>query len=374
MNTLKCPKCGSIVEITSLFKKEIEDELLSGVRLQHEKELEKVKLEARAEAVEKGGKELEMARFEIKEYQQKLDEARNQELLLRKERAKLEEEKKALDLELQRKLDSAKKEIEEKAFEQFSKEHKFKDLENQKRINDLTSALEDAQRKAQQGSMQTQGEVLELDLEQTLKNAFPGDTIEPVEKGVEGADIRHIVKSPRGFSCGVILWESKRTKAWQDKWLLKLKSDLRNEKAHVPVIVTTAFPKDIKSMLGQKEGVFVVNYDLVIPLAELLRKNLLDVTYQKAVSVNRTKKSEAIYEYITSHEFIQQLEALAEVYSEMQSEINKEKAAFEKIWKTREGQIKRLVGATASVYGSIQGLAGSSVPQIKNFDLPLLEE
>jgi hypothetical protein len=236
------------------------------------------------------------------------------------------------------------------------------------------ASLEEAKRKAQQGSQQTQGEVLELDLEETLRQEFPNDEIEPVGKGVKGADIRQIVKSPKGFVCGVILWESKRTKAWTDEWLTKLKDDLRAEKANIPVIVSTSLPKELKSLMGLIDGVWVTTYELFIPMATLLRKNLLDIGFQKAVSAHRGDKADLLYEYITGHEFRQQVEALAEVYHEMQEEISKERVAFEKIWKTREGQVKRLSLATANVYGSMQGLVGSSMPQVKGLDLPQLED
>lgn len=374
MNTLlKCPKCNTPVEITTLLKKEIEDNLLAELKSKQKEEIAKAKSDAENEFSQKFHKDIELFKMEIVEYQKKLRESETNEIILRKERVILENEKKSWELTMQRKIDEQKKEIEEKVYLEFSKEHKYKDLEYQKRITELTAALDEAKRKAQQGSMQTQGEVLELDIEETLKKNFPQDLIQPVEKGVEGADIRQIVRSPKGYHCGTILWESKKTKAWQDKWLEKLKNDLRNEKANIPAIITFAFPKEIKNNLGNKEGVFIVSYDLFIALAELLRKNLLETAYHKAVSVNRSKKSEQVYDYITSHEFIQQVEALAEVYQDMQEELVKERMAFEKIWKSRESQLKKLISSTASFYGSIQGLAGSNLPQIKKFDLPLLE-
>ncbi|MFC1710413.1 DUF2130 domain-containing protein, partial [Patescibacteria group bacterium] len=220
-----------------------------------------------------------------------------------------------------------------------------------------------------QGSQQLQGEVLELDFEQLLKNNFKNDKIEPVEKGVKGADVRQTVKSPRGISCGVILWETKRTKAWSDSWIDKLKDDLRAEKANIPVIVSMVLPKDMDGELGFKDGVWISSFSLALPLAQLLRKNLLDVGYQKAVSAHRGEKADHLYEYITSHEFRQQVEAMIEVYVQMKGQVTKERVAYEKMWKQREKQVDRLFSSTANVVGAIQGEVGQTAFQIKGLEL-----
>jgi hypothetical protein len=294
---------------------------------------------------------------------------RENELRLREEKRKVEEKEKGLKLEVQRQLDEQRKKIEEEVLQQAVEEHRLKDKEKDKIIDDLKNSLDDARRKATQGSQQLQGEVLELDIEGLLKDSFPNDQIEPVEKGIKGADIRQIVKSPKGFASGVILWELKRTKAWTDSWIAKLKEDLRSEKANVPVIITTTLPKRLESGFGLYEGVWIVAFNLVLPVATIIRKNLLDVAFEKAVSSHKGGKSEVLYDYITSHEFRQQVEAMMEVYREMQDQIAKEKAAYERIWKLREGQMQRLVSSTANVVGSIQGRVGHTALPIKGLEL-----
>jgi len=357
-HTIKCPGCGIAIEITEALKQEIEEEVKKETEVRVRKDLE-----------EKMAVEVKDLKKTLEEKDEKLTEFREQELKLREEKRKLEEAKKDLVLEVQRRVDEERKKAEESAFKRADEEHRLKDLEKEKVISDLKKALEDAQRKANQGSQQTQGEVLELDLEETLRNSFAQDLVEPVGKGIRGADIRQTVRSQSGVVCGVILWESKRTKDWHDDWVSKLKDDLRAEGANIPVIVSEVLPKESQNGMGIKEGVWVVSFALVLPLAALLRKNLLEVTYQKVVSADRGKKADMLYEYVTGHEFRQQLEALVEVYQEMQEEINTERKAFEKIWKTREFQVKRMLNSTANLCGSMQGLIGSSMPQIKGLEL-----
>lgn len=362
MNTIVCPGCGKVVEISKA--------------LLHE-EREKIKKEAEEKAVQKAKEELE---FKIKDSQNELDEAKNrnkelqtQLLELTKSIRNLKEQNEKNDLENQKKLNEEL----EKSREQISKIEQEKanleKMELQKQLDDTKKLLEEAQRKSNQKSQQMQGEVLELDLENMLRLAFPQDEIEPVGKGVTGADIRQIVKSPRGRVCGVILWESKRTKEWRDVWISKLKEDLRSEKANIPVIVSSELPKEAKGGFGQKDGVLICSHALSIPIAAMLRKNLLDVEYQKAVSENRGDKAELLYTYVTSHEFRQQVENVMEVHHEIQEQIIKERVSFEKFWKQREAQAQRIILSAANIVGSMQGKIGASALQIKGLELPEIE-
>ncbi len=358
MQDFKCPHCGKTIELTDAIKHQVDGELAKSIE-------QKV----RSEIQEKASEEVAELKRQLEDKDKKVADMREAEIKLREERRKLEEDQKDLKLNLERQLDSQKAKIEEDILKKAAEEHKFLDLEKDKRIGDLQKQLEEALRRTRVSSQQLQGEVLELDLEATLKEAFPNDDIGPVGKGVRGADIYQIVKSPKGVSCGTILWEAKRTKSWEGAWTGKLKEDLRSNQGNMAVIVSLTLPDEARDGFGLKDGVWVVSYPLVLPIAMLLRKNLLDVTFQKVVGQHKGEKAEVLYEYVTSHEFRQQLEALVDVYTEMQGQITKERAAFEKIWKARESQIKRLVTSTSSVVGSIQGRVGQSALPVKGLEL-----
>ena len=246
--------------------------------------------------------------------------------------------------------------------------NRLKLLEKDKQIADMRKLVEEAQRKAAQGSQQNQGEVLELDLEETLANTFSYDVISPVGKGVHGADIIQNVRNSQSQSCGVILWEVKRTKNWTEKWVGKFKEDLRNAKANIPVLVTTSLPKGVHGF-GAYKNIWVCLPEYAIQLATVLRKNLIEIAYERLASKGKDEKQELLYNYLSSHEFRQRVEALVEVYQEMQTQIDKERAAFEKIWKQREMQMRRLFVSTSGMYGEIQCLVGSSMPEIKGLEL-----
>jgi hypothetical protein len=271
---------------------------------------------------------------------------------------------------MQKKLVAEEGKIREDATKQAQEKQRLDLAARDKTISDLQKSLEEAQRKAAQGSQQLQGEIMELDLEHALAEAFRDDDIEPVAKGVTGADIKHTVRSPRGTVCGVMLWEIKRTKNWTDGWIPKLKEDLRAEKAHIAIIVTETMPKQITEDIGQLNGVWICKPQLTIIVGMLLRKSLLDAGLQKAIAENRGTKAEALFTFVTSHEFVNQVESMVETYQEMNTQLVKEKVAFQKIWAQRESQIQRLLLGTASIIGSMHGHVGQgTMPRIKGLDL-----
>ncbi len=364
-NQLKCPHCGNLVEITEVLRGEIEQQILAGEKSKHQKELEEVK-KATLKTFEE---ELRLLKEQNAQKEKQLETARAAELDLRKQKNALEDEKRSFELEKQRQLDAERAKIRQKAQEEILETQRLKEKEKDQIIESLKKSLEEAQRKASQGSQQLQGEVLELDLEEFLKTTFPTDLIEPISKGMVGADIRQTVRSARGTVCGTILWESKRTKAWTEGWLSKLKDDTIADRANICALVSETLPQDLKSGIGLRDGVWVCTFSLVGPLAMLLRKSLLDATRQKMVSENRQSHAEQLYTYITGHEFQQQVESMITVYKEMQEQIHKERISFEKSWKQREAQVNKLLFGIAHIYGSMQGIAGSALAPIKSLEL-----
>lgn len=362
-NTLICPNCKKSIQLSEALLHEFQEEF----ELKHKKDMqEAVRLaeeKAKIELEKKNAEEIE----KLKKQNEEKDEAlKKRELESIEEKRKLEEERKEFELNKQKEEEK----IREAAYKEAMDNSRLEKLEYEKKINDMQKALEEAQRKGKQGSQQLQGEVLELDFEEALREAFPTDDIIPVEKGKIGADVRQIVKTARGTVCGVILWETKRTKGWSNDWPEKLKKDLRAEKANVPIIVTNSFPKGFNGQMGMFEGVWLVDYSLSQVLAELMRQKLIDVAREKYLANNKEGKKEQLYEYIISHEFVQQVESILEVHREMVEQVNREKAAFEKQWKTRLEYSEKLVRGTARMVGSIQGRLGESNHlQIKGLDM-----
>lgn len=374
MQTILCPSCKEPIEISQAIADQVSEE----DRKQQQEAIATAREEERKSAEKKLREEILLKekdyKNQLREDRERIEKLTQSVLSANTQMRELQKKDEERELENQKKLVGLEQKAKEEATKKAEETMKYEVLEMKKKLEDTQKLLEEAKRKSEQGSQQLQGEVFELDIEQLLRAAFPYDVIEPVGKGISGADIRHIVKSPMGNTCGVILWELKRTKHWDDKWILKLKDDLRNEKAHVPVIVSQQLPLEAKTGLGVKEKVWVCNFSLILPLAELLRTNLYDVARQKASQANSTEKAQLLYSYITSHEFQQQVESMVEVYKSMQEQLVKERVAYEKIWKTREAQITKVLLSTAGIIGSIQGTVGASMPTIKGLELLELGE
>lgn len=358
-NQIKCPKCGHDFPAS--------EGLISHLKEEAGAEIEK-KLRAEIELE----KNLEVADLKkiLQEKDEKIGDFRKQEIDLREKSRKLEEKEKDLELETQRRIDEEKRKIEEETAKRLDEEHHLKDLDKNKKISDMEKLIEELKRKSQQGSMQTQGEVVELELEQTLSKLFPTDEITEVKKGELGGDVRQIVRTIKGTECGLILWERKRTKAWTEDWVKKLKEDMRRDKALLGVIVTEVLPKDFKKEIGERNGVWVVTANFVEPLATLLRRNLYDIAKGKAISLNKQSKAEELYDFVTGADFVSQVERMVEIYMEMRMQITRERTSSEKLWKQREMQVDGLLKGVSGIYGGMQSIAGTALPQVKSLELP----
>jgi len=304
----------------------------------------------------------------------KLSEAREKELEFLKKMQELKTKEQELELEMQRKmmdergklLEQVKKEEEEKN-KLRETEHQMKVMELQKQLDDQRKLAEEMKRKHEQGSMQLQGEVQELALEELLRNAFPFDVVSEVGKGVRGADCIQTVRNNYGQECGRIIFESKRTKDFSDDWIEKLKADMRVLGADVAVIVTQAMPKGMASF-GEKDGIWICTFGEARALVHVLRDAVIKIYNAAKSQENRGDKMTLLYQYLVSSEFSEQWSAIREGFMGMRISIQKERDQMEKMWKAREKQLEKVLLNAAHIKGSIEGIAGMDV------DLNLLEE
>ncbi len=309
----------------------------------------------------------------LKARDQKLAEAQKvQAEFLRKER-ELDDAKRAMDLTIQQKISAGLDSERAKAKLEAEETLKLRVSEKDQIIASMQNTIEELKRKSEQGSQQLQGEVLELELENLLRAKFPFDSVEPVPKGEFGGDLVQRVISTSGSPCGTILWEMKRTKNWSDGWIGKLREDQRRAKADVAIIVSTALPKGVLTF-DQVDGVWVADFKCAVPIALMLRQLLIDVATARVIGEGQQSKMELVYDYLTGPRFRQRVEAIVEKFSEMQSDLDRERKAMMKMWAKREGQIDGVLASTAGMYGDLQGIAGKALREIEGFELPGIED
>lgn len=317
---------------------------------------------------------LQMLNNANQESEEKLKLARAKELdFLKKEQA-MKEKEAEMELQIQRKLQEQRAEMVEQIRKQETEKNSIKETEHQLRVKELEKQLDDQKklaeemkRKAEQGSMQLQGEVQELILEELLRNAFPFDLVTEVGKGVRGADCVHHVRNQFGQDCGKIIYESKRTKDFSMEWIEKLKKDMRSMGVDVAVIVTQAYPKGM-DCFGEKDGVWICSFDEVKAVSYILRDGIVKLFSATKSQENRGDKMHMLYDYLTSNEFSEQWKAIREGFMSMKLSIQRERDAMEKLWKAREKQLEKVMLNAAHIRGSIEGIAGTDSIQLSLTD------
>lgn len=418
--TTQCPGCGTQIDVNAILYQQLESEFrqknllekkkfddeISKKRAEYKEAIEQLKLKEESikeqserfdEELKKATKEqLKLERQKLQEELKKeiqdeqsesiallkkeLDEKSNQVKELNRTKAeieKLKREKEEIEsrvkadseVELSKQLGLEKEKIRKAVDEQ--NELRFKQKDEQ--LDQLRKQLQETQRKLEQGSQQLQGEVQELAIEEYLEAKYPFDTIEEIKKGARGGDCIQVVNTMEARNCGKIYYESKRTKDFQKPWIEKLKADMRDKGADIGVLVTEVLPKEL-DRLGLVEGVWVCTFDEFKGLSNVLRESIIKINLAKKSKENKTDKMSLLYGYLTSTEFTMQVEAIVEGFTQMQSDLDSEKRSMTRIWKQREKQIEKVLENTIGMYGSIKGIAGNSIGNVKALELPFSEE
>jgi hypothetical protein len=405
---IECPNCGFELDVNEILYQQLDSEL----RQKYNDELakEKKKFDQQQSAIDAARKELETEKEKVDEQiadRVKAGLAAERQKVQERLKKELEEEQaerfKELQVELNRKseqvkdLNKSKAEIEKLKREKdelrdaieletqkklnvqlATERERIRKIEEEKAtlavsekdivINQLKEQLREASKKAEQGSMQLQGEAQELAIEEWLASEFPLDSIDEIKKGARGADCLQIVNTHSRQNCGTIYYESKRTKAFGGNWIEKFKEDIREKDANIGVLVTEAMPNDMRHM-GLVDGVWVCTFAEFKGLAHVLRESLIEVSRAVTTQENRGDKMEMLYDFLTSNEFRMQVEAIVEGFTQMQTDLESEKRAMQSIWKKREKQISKVLLNTNNMYSSVKGIAGNAVQSVPQLEL-----
>lgn len=408
-NKIKCPNCGEEIDVNEILYHQLDDELkkkyndqIARERKALEEKEEQVKAEK--EAIDKAEEEYEQRvataiKTGVKEEREKLERSLKQQAAeeqeerlaslqkelddkteqvkeLNRSKAEIERLKRdkeelrdKIELEAQQKINATLAEEKEKIRKAEAEKAQLNISEKDHVINQLKEQLAEAQRKAEQGSMQLQGEVQELAIEEWLSAQFPLDTIDEIKKGQLGADCLQTINTHTRQNCGTIYYESKRTKSFQPSWIEKFKADILDKNADVGVLVTEAMPADM-DRLGLKDGIWVCSFEEFKGLCTVLRESVIRISTALATQENKGEKMGMLYDFLTSNEFRLQIEAIVEGFTQMKTDLESEKRSMQGIWKKREKQIEKVLLNTNHMYGSIKGIAGSAIQSVPLLELP----
>jgi hypothetical protein len=381
MTNINCPNCGHSFALGEAeveeYKKELRKEMLAyklkkeDEMKRREEEFEKEKILIQSTAQKKITEELlqKMRSLEEESNQKSLQLQlfQKKELDLLREKSELEQKAMNIEIEIEKRLLENRRRVEEDVIRREKELFDLRIKEKDVQMESMKRTIDELKRKSEQGSMQTQGEAQELILEDKLREYFPFDTVEEVGKGVEGADCILIVRNNTGAECGKIIFESKRTKGWNNVWIDKLKTDMRTKQADLAILVTQVFPKGM-DCFGERDGVWLCTFKELFGMASALRNAIIRIAESKKAEENKGEKMQMLYNYLTGLEFRQQIEAIVEGFISIKNSISKERIQMEKMWKEREKQLDKVLLSTSGMYGSVKGIAGASVQ-----DIPLLE-
>jgi hypothetical protein len=406
---IKCPNCGTDINVNNILSHQLEEEIRQKYQAQlteekqkyqkekdalnNEKEVfEQQKKQDKALFEERLEKQLKEERIvletklksklseeqadQFKLLQDELNQKSEQVKELNRTKAEIErlkrekeEAKELAEAEAQKKLNEQLSTEKEKIRKSEEEKNELKMRDLQKQLDDQKRLTEEMKRKQEQGSMQLQGEVQELAIEEWLQTQFPLDSIEEIKKGARGGDCIQTVNTFAQQNCGKIYYESKRTKDFQGSWIEKFKADMREKAADIGVLVTEAMPSDMERM-GLRDGIWVCTYEEFKGLSGVLRESIIQVSTALGSQVNKGDKMQLLYDYLTSNSFRMQVEAIVEGFSSMKSALESEKRAMQRIWKEREKQIDKVINNTIDMHASIRGIAGNAIQAVKALELP----
>jgi hypothetical protein len=406
---IECPKCGTEINVNEILYHQLEDDFrkrytaqLAEEKKKYDAELDLLNLQ-KEEFEKKKQKENELFQEKLqsrlkeekliieKQLKTKITEEQSEqfalmqkELLEQSEKLKVFSRSKAELERLKREKDElkeslmadAERSLNQKLIEEKEKIRKTEQDRNELAIKELQKQLEDQKRlteemkrKQEQGSMQLQGEVQELAIEEWLIANFPLDTIEEIKKGARGGDCIQTVNTRSHQNCGTIYYESKRTKDFQPSWIEKFKNDIRDKGANIGVLVTEVLPSDM-DRLGLKDGIWICTYEEFKGLCKVLRESIIQISSTIVSQENKGDKMSLLYDFLTSNTFRLQIEAIVEGFTQMQSDLESEKRAMQRIWKMREKQLEKVITNTIDMHGSIKGIAGNAIQSIKQLEMP----
>lgn len=361
---ITCPKCKATFPLGEALRAQIEERVLQGVVQQHEAELnrarEDTEKEMRAALTAQFSLDLKNARDDAAEQRMTNKGLRETLLDLNRQLRKLGTEREDERLKNEAALREAQEKIRAEEKVRALEEHRLKQLETEKKLKDALDTAEQLRIRLEQGSQQTQGEVLELDLEADLRGLFPGDDIIPVKSGVRGADLRQVVRTPLGAACGTILWEAKNAQ-WHVSWVGKLKEDMARAGADHGVLISPNTPETCGAM-GHLEGrVWGARPRAAATLAVVLRQTILHTHAVAALSADKGERIEALYGYITSSEFRHRIEAIQEFFSHLQDEQERERRWMSQKWARQEKQLRTVTDHVFGLVGDFEGINGAAI-------------
>ena len=399
--TINCPHCKKNIEIDKVFKnqwssqvnaayqkkyntKEAElaerEEAIKTTKSQIQNQIdvavaEKIKMETSdIKKAEKKSAE-DLVRDQLEQAAQdkiELNNLKTAKLLSDQEKAtqesevelKIERAKAAQAAEMQANFDRKREEDRVANEVKFNRKREEDRVANEVKIEQIKKSVGNVSRQVNQGSMQIQGEALEVCVQNFLTQTFPLDSIEPIKQGVKGADcLQQVSEDGRNF-LGTIYLEMKKTQDFKKPWINKFKSDIREKNADYGVLITETMPKGATKP-QMMDGIWVCSVDDYEMVIHFIRHHMVELNRVKVVNENVIDKQALVYKFLTSKEFARMMDLFFDLYKAERKQLEDEKKWMNNSWGKRGKNLDSMKEITASLIGSFQSYLGDSISEIK---------
>lgn len=207
---------------------------------------------------------------------------------------------------------------------------------------------------------QTEGLEFEEKLLGRLKNEFPSDNIQ--RKGKLVGDIVQVVRF-EGKDAGKIIYECKRTPRISGRHVRQTYQAKQSAHADFAILVTTGRKKRFGGLM-EMGGVLVVAPLGVIPLATLIRSNLIEMLRAKITQKQRAKIAQELLKYIASPQLKNPIEEVIRLSSDLQNMVKEEYDDHVDTWKKRLEHYQRINWDGSHVQSNIQRILHGKEPKV----------
>ena len=354
----------------------------------NKKEIEKVKADAVKKAEEEASKkyksQLENSQKEIEKA--KVDAGKKaEEEAAKKYKSQLENSQK--EIEKDKKI--AEKKAEEEAAKKFKaqlesqKEELEKNKKSQeilhKRIEERTQQVNEMMKER---SVELQGEVQEERLQDFLRSNFPDDEVEEIKKGAKGGDCILTINYKGKRNIAKIYFESKDTKAFQEKWVDKLLNDMKDKGIANGIIVVSksALPPDFNTLGSYVEryGNTITIIPLVFPIIHAIVSKIRSILILKSRENNNHQVPELMkkaFDNLQSPNFILPVKSMISQINAMEKLFKKDKETFQRSAAHKDRTIKEINDNIVDMINSFYVNVGDIFPpDLLSHEENLLEE
>lgn len=250
--------------------------------------------------------------------------------------------------------DRIQKELEEKQKELLEEGKKAGRLEGDGERRNLQKKIEDLSRQLEKKTADELGSLPEEELAKRLAEAFREDKISRIPKGEQGADVRHEVVH-KGVPCGLIIYESKNRKDWQNAYIDRAKQYKVMYKTSSVILVSISFPAGEQNFCI-REGIVIVHPSIVVPIVEIIRATILKLHLTNLSMQERETKMKEVYEYIAGEHFKVQIDGIVTNIADLQKVQQKEKEEHDRVWSKQTALFEALQRSAFTIKSKIDNI------------------